>query len=516
MSKRTARPEAARATRVGQAEKWEKRRKMLIERLYHEDILLARRTSNFVGIQGFLAAALTVSISRTEGSGIEDFLIAYLVMLFGLGLSLFYIPLGLRSCWAILFWREWLRRVESELEFKLDSALHESYEKGSYETSVGTICSSDRRMRPMRQVFPWVFPWFGSTNLWFGVWLPALIAFFWVLALVALPARPFIPLVVGAVPMHLLRSLLAGPLPPYQLSVLTVLFIVVMIALLQVNRRFVPGNPTPRKGRAERSKMDCERAEQFAVRVTEEAGKLLWKHFGSSDSRVKDDGSLQITAEVKAEALIRNRVMSTFPQTSFLAEESNELPDTRGFLWVCDPLDGTTNFVNRQPIWAVSIALLEDLRPLIGVVHIPFLEETISAVRGGGTLCNGERVKTRATDGKQFSDIYTFCSWQSNKFSSNLPGNIRAFGSTAYHVAQFACGRTAGGWEMGARIWDIAAGILLVQEAGGIIRFVDGGDPIDVLREMHDIRGQTVPCIFAANAAVYELMQEDMAVTRTG
>ena len=260
--------------------------------------------------------------------------------------------------------------------------------------------------------------------------------------------------------------------------------------------------------------MDFERTEQLAIGVAEEAGKLLWKHFGSSGFRVKRDGSLQTAVEVEVEALIRTRVMSAFPQTSFLAEESNELPDTRGLLWVCDPLDGTTNFVNGQPIWGVSIALLEDFKPLIGVVHIPFLRETITAVQGRGAFCNGERVRVRTTDGKQFSDIYTFCSWRSNKFSSNLPGNVRALGSTVYHVAQFACGRTAGGWEMGAKIWDIAAGILLVQEAGGIIRLVDGGNLLDALRKMHDIREQTLPCIFAASLAVYELMREDMAATR--
>jgi myo-inositol-1(or 4)-monophosphatase len=262
--------------------------------------------------------------------------------------------------------------------------------------------------------------------------------------------------------------------------------------------------------------MDLKYAESFARRVTEEAGKLLCKFFGSNDFGVKKDGSLQATADIEVETLVRNRVMRVFPQASFLGEESSELSDIGRTLWVCDPLDGTTNFVNGQPNWGVSLALLEDLRPLLGVVHIPILGETVSAVRGKGVFCKGKRVEARVTDGKQFSDIYTFCSWRSNKFSSNLPGNIRAFGSTAYHLAQFACGRTAGGWEMSAKIWDIAAGIILAQEAGGTVRLVDGGDPIERLRNAQDIRDQTLACIFAANPVVYELMRQDMIVTQTG
>jgi myo-inositol-1(or 4)-monophosphatase len=261
--------------------------------------------------------------------------------------------------------------------------------------------------------------------------------------------------------------------------------------------------------------MDLKYAEAFAIKVTEEAGGLLCKLFGANDFRIKDNGSLQATAETKVEAFIQDRVFEAFPKASFLGEESNELPNNGDTLWICDPLDGTTNFVNEQPIWGVSLALLEDLKPVVGVVHIPMLGETISAVRGKGVHCKGKKVKARITDGEQFEDIYTFCSWRSNKFASSLPGNIRAFGSTAYHLAQFSCGRTAGGWEMSPKIWDIAAGILLVQEAGGVIHLVEGGDPLDRLREMADIREQFLACVFAASPAVYELMLADMAASQT-
>ena len=167
----------------------------LIERLYHEDNVFAQRTSNFIATHAFLAAALAFSLSGTRGGCLKDFLIPCLVTFFGLLLSLFYIPLGLRSYVAIRFWRIWLHGVESKLEFKLDSALGEFYKDGFTETSIGRIDSKSdsrgRKRKPMMKVFPWVFV--KSTNLWLGVWLPALIAFFWAMALMALVAMAPVP-----------------------------------------------------------------------------------------------------------------------------------------------------------------------------------------------------------------------------------------------------------------------------------------------------------------------------------
>ena len=256
--------------------------------------------------------------------------------------------------------------------------------------------------------------------------------------------------------------------------------------------------------------MDLEHASQCAARAAEEAGQLLLSLYGSRDYQTKEDGSLQTVADVETEALLRDRLTKAIPGAGFLGEESTGLSPTGGLLWVCDPLDGTTNYVNGLPLWGISIALLEDLTPLVGIVHLPFWGETISAVQGKGALCDGERVRVRVASGGHFSDIYTFCSYRSNKFVCNLPGNVRAFGSTVYHIAQFVRGRTVGGWEMGAKVWDIAAGILLVQEAGGIVRSTEGKDLLDVLEEEEDLRLPTFSCMFASSQTVYELMYEDM------
>jgi myo-inositol-1(or 4)-monophosphatase len=263
--------------------------------------------------------------------------------------------------------------------------------------------------------------------------------------------------------------------------------------------------------------IDPSYAERFAIDLAQEAGQLLLNHFGAKSFRFKDDDSLETEADLEADRLIYARVNETFPHAKCVSEERVKARDSiqapEGLLWIWDPLDGTTNFVNGHPIWGVSLALLENLTPVVGVIHIPILKETISAVSGKGARCNGRRIQVCETDGKQFSDIYTFCSWRSHQFSSHLPGNIRAFGSTAYHSAQVACGRTAGSWEMSARIWDIAAGILIVREAGGVVSLVDGHDPLDRLRRTPDIQQEILPSILASSLSVHELMRQDIIST---
>jgi myo-inositol-1(or 4)-monophosphatase len=245
---------------------------------------------------------------------------------------------------------------------------------------------------------------------------------------------------------------------------------------------------------------------EFALAAARAAGAVLLDHFEGelAVSTKSTDIDLVTSADRAAEAALTDRITRQYPDHWILAEESGRLrgddgPDPRpppGVLqWVIDPLDGTTNFAHRFPHFSVSLALVDHEGPYLGVVHDPTREETFFAVRGRGAFLDSPRARARhgrpealavtPTRALRLALVatgfaYTRATSPTNnlvEFNRVVPQVrcIRRAGSAALDLAYVAAGRLDAYWEYHLQPWDIAAGALLVREAGGALTRVDGG-----------------------------------------
>ena len=231
----------------------------------------------------------------------------------------------------------------------------------------------------------------------------------------------------------------------------------------------------------------------IAVRAARVAGSIIVRGFENRDDLVKqvkgaNDYVTQIDKE--AEMAIIHKIKQSYPEHSFLGEESGEtVGESTEFQWIIDPLDGTTNFIKGIPHFAVSIALLHKGRLDQGVVFDPIRGELFTASRGQGAQLNGYRIRaSKARDlsetvlatGLPFKNKTQYADYaiRLNKIFHDC-GDIRRAGSAALDLAYVAAGRHDGYWERGIKPWDIAAGELLVREAGGLVTdFSGNNDPL--------------------------------------
>jgi myo-inositol-1(or 4)-monophosphatase len=235
------------------------------------------------------------------------------------------------------------------------------------------------------------------------------------------------------------------------------------------------------------------REREAAERAARAAGEVLLRHYRpTGQERVEVKGlprDLVTAADKEAEAVVLGILRKEFPKDAFVAEETEPAPVRGGRVWVIDPLDGTVNFAHGIPIFSVSIGFFEDGAPRAGVVHAPCLRETFAAAEGEGTTLNGERVRVSKQTDLGSSLLCTGFAYQRNQVKENNLDNfarmalgsrgVRRLGSAALDLAFVASGRYDGYWELWLSPWDIAAGMLLVREAGGKVTQL-GGDP-DVL-----------------------------------
>ncbi len=224
----------------------------------------------------------------------------------------------------------------------------------------------------------------------------------------------------------------------------------------------------------------------FAIETAREAGQLLLEKFGRVAVSKKGDIDLVTEADLASEALVIERIESHFPKHSILAEESGNAVVIGGenrWKWIIDPLDGTTNYAHGYPCFAVTLALEHQGEIVIGVTFDPTRNELFAAERGRGASLNNKPIRVSATE--QLSEAllvtgfpYNFKSRQDfarhlTQFLLNARG-VRRDGSAAIDLAYVACGRFDGMWEEGLNAWDMAAGVLLIEEAGGHVSGYDG------------------------------------------
>ncbi len=230
---------------------------------------------------------------------------------------------------------------------------------------------------------------------------------------------------------------------------------------------------------------NLDRELSFAQTIAREAGALLVRAYGHVEAREKGPSDLVTEADTASQRLIAARISEAFPDHTLQAEEEGMTADpSRPWKWIVDPLDGTINFAHGFPFWSVSIALEHLGRLVVGVVYDPLANSLFSAARGAGARKNGQPI-----------GVSRAASLRSSLISAGLPSHfardadrqvalfrafstethsVRRTGSTALNLAYLA----AGGFDLyytnSVHPWDVAAGVLLVEEAGGTVTAIDG------------------------------------------
>lgn len=252
-----------------------------------------------------------------------------------------------------------------------------------------------------------------------------------------------------------------------------------------------------------------------AVEAARGAGGILKEYVSretARDKRIryKSEVDLVTEADLRSQEHIVAALKSAFPEHGILAEEGIAEHAGRRFVWIIDPLDGTTNFAHGYPVYAVSIGLVEQDVPVLGVVYDPNADELFVAERGGGATLNGASIRVSTIGDLKEALLVTGFPYWARQEPGRLFDNFRAFtmraqavrrpGSASIDLCSVACGRMDGFWEEGLKSWDTAAGSVILTEAGGRLSRFDGS-PFDI----------DIPEILATNGLVHEAMMEVLA-----
>jgi myo-inositol-1(or 4)-monophosphatase len=248
-------------------------------------------------------------------------------------------------------------------------------------------------------------------------------------------------------------------------------------------------------------------------KISREAGELLMSHFGKVEIEYKGEVDLVTKADREAEALIVERIRGLWPKHDITGEEGTKTDSGSDYRWYIDPLDGTTNFAHGYPVFCVSIAVenVKARERVAGVVYDPTRKEMFSAEKGSGAELNGKKIRVSKT--KTLAESLVATGFPSHKRHKNpnihfyhqitlRSHGVRRAGSAAMDLAYTACGRYDAYWEFNLNPWDTAAGVLLVQEAGGTVTGF-WGDACDISSRE----------VAASNTLLHpELLQEMQAI----
>lgn len=260
--------------------------------------------------------------------------------------------------------------------------------------------------------------------------------------------------------------------------------------------------------------MNLEQITKDVSKLALEAGVFIRterKNFKKEDIKLKGKSNLVSYVDKEAEKMLVNGLSSIAPKAGFLTEEQTTAQETKEYTWVIDPLDGTTNFVHGIPNYCVSIGLMHENEIVSGVVYEVANDECFTAWQGGGAYLNGERIHVAEEDRIDdcvFATGFPYYNFERideylailNELMKNTHG-LRRMGSAAADMAYVACGRYGGYFEYNLNPWDIAAGIILVKEAGGTVTDFKGGDE-DYLS------GKEMVCGGAVHKALLEVIKK--------
>jgi len=246
---------------------------------------------------------------------------------------------------------------------------------------------------------------------------------------------------------------------------------------------------------------------EVAATIAGEAGTLLRYYFERRVTfEMKGEHDLVTEADRASEKLIVERLKKHFPDHSIMAEEGGGQDLKSEYRWYVDPLDGTTNFAHSYPVWNVTLGLEKNGEMIAGVVFDPSRDELFTAERGSGAFLNGQRL--RVSKAARVADALFSTGFPNHNRGVNpnihffhelaqTAHGVRRGGSAAIDLAYVACGRLDGFWEIGLSPWDMAAGVILVEEAGGTVS--------DMRGEKHGLRS---PHLLTDNALVHTELLE--------
>jgi len=245
---------------------------------------------------------------------------------------------------------------------------------------------------------------------------------------------------------------------------------------------------------------------EIAIRAVQESGQIQKEWLGK-DKKVELKGEINLVTEVdrQCESRIIEIIKEHFPEHNILTEETPMPEGPSPYRWVIDPLDGTTNYTHGYPCFCTSVALELEEKIVLGAIYDPLLDELFTARQGKGAFFNGERITVSATEQLTSALICTGFPYDLRESDENNVNHFNNFimeaqavrrdGSAALDLCYVAAGRFDGFWELKLHPWDIAAGTLLVEEAGGMVTDFGGGTL--------DIYGQE---ILASNGRVHAEM----------
>ena len=224
------------------------------------------------------------------------------------------------------------------------------------------------------------------------------------------------------------------------------------------------------------------------VKACRKASKTIIRDFGEIENlqvSLKGPGDFVTASDKKVEKILINELQEARPSYSILSEEIGQINNDKSFKWIIDPIDGTANFLHGIPHFAISIGLEHDDEIICGIVYDPIKDEMFVAEKGNGSYLNNQRM--RVSSRSKLKDCIVFTGGpklesknkelaleEYKKFSSKILIPIRKLGSASLDMAYVAAGRCDGFWQRNLNYWDIAAGIILVKEAGGFVTDFEG------------------------------------------
>ncbi|MEK6984750.1 MAG: inositol monophosphatase family protein [Nanoarchaeota archaeon] len=228
--------------------------------------------------------------------------------------------------------------------------------------------------------------------------------------------------------------------------------------------------------------MNFKKEKSVALLAANRASKILLHYYGRKESiKVKSNKTLVSTADIEANRIIIQTIKKYFPSHSILSEETGFEDKKSDYKWVVDPLDGTHNFLHNIPIFGISIALELKNEVVLGILSFPILNITALAEKGKGAFLNGKRITVSNKKNIEHSFIlfeYSFANRREKiGFLEKLVHktvDVRNFGCAIYNLTLIACGKCDGFVILSTNEWDVAAGFLLVEEAGGKITDLKG------------------------------------------
>ena len=251
-----------------------------------------------------------------------------------------------------------------------------------------------------------------------------------------------------------------------------------------------------------------EKEWEVTAQAVKEAGRILRRLFGRANSMMKKGGIELVTeADLQAEKTILDLIHHHFPDDTILAEETGMHQQDVGRTWLVDPLDGTVNFAHGFPFFAVSIALEVEGQVVLGVVSNPCMEEHFEAVRGTGAFLNKEPIRVSNTKNLADSLLATGFAYDIRDRQKQIMDRlgrmvlaaqgVRRPGAASLDLCYVAAGRLDGFWEEGLKPWDTAAGMIILQEAGGKLSSFEG-----------ESYSPYLSTVLAANPLIHEAMRK--------